>query len=615
MKKAKIVIAVLIAGLLISGLLLVLNGVEAKKAWKIEDDLEEELEELTEEEELSVIVMLKEKAKDFKEFEEEGAKVSRNYKIIPGFSAKVSKAGVKNIAKLSSVGKIYLNKPVRALLDESVPMIKADKVWAKGITGAGVKVCMVDTGVDYNHPALQGKVIAQIDTINGDLDAMDDNGHGTWTAGAVASNDATYKGVAPGASLLVAKVLDAGGGGTYDSVIAGIDWCVGEGADVVSLSLGGGTYAGTCDEDALAIAVNNAVAQGVVASVAAGNEGIDGIAIPACASQAIAVGAVDKSGYVSWWSSEGPEMDILAPGVEITSLYPGKGYAYGDGTSIACPHISGVAALMLETNSAATVSEVKEAMYTTAFPAPGCYECRFIWRGRCYSPKITECDAGDVGAGIVDAYEAYLAIQPTGPACIIDADCDDGNPCTTDVCLNPDTPDAYCQNTAKADGTTCDDGQFCTANDVCTAGVCAGATRDCSDGLGCTVDSCDEVNDACVNTPVADNTACADGVCCAGGCQVGLTECPTALMCWSGSNQYLYRNRSQLKKFCKCAQGQYGYEAYSRKRQRVTAYRYVDSGDNEDWEVVAISTRYPVYRVECPDENQYYTNQDYYYGQ
>jgi len=315
---------------------------------------------------------------------------------------------------------------------------------------------------------------------------------------------------------------------------------------------------------------------------------------------------------------------------------------------MATPHVSGVAALLIANGNATTPDEIRSALQSTAedLGAPG--------RDDTY------------GYGLVNAYAALGWTAPPVIACSADTDCDDSNPCTTDVCVNPGTTQAYCQNTAVADGTTCDDGKWCTVNDVCTAGVCSGAARDCSDTVACTVDSCDETNDTCVNTPdnsycddgvycngaescdatlgcqagtpvvcddgnecttdscnenikaceytnLPDNTACTGGVCCSGICQAGLTECPTAVKCWSGTNQNLYRAADQAKKFCKCAQGSYGYNSYKYNRSIKTVYKYTDTADNTVWDVTSVSAYGPIYSVTCTDGLAYPTNLDYYY--
>lgn len=478
-------------------------------------------------------------------------KLGYDLKIINGHSARIRAGNVLNMAREAKIKKIYMNKPVKALLDESVPLINADAVHAQGVTGAEVQVCILDTGVDDGHPALPS-LVAEYDFVNEDTDASDDNGHGTHVAGIIASNDGTYKGVAPDASLMAAKVLDATGFGTYEHVIAGVERCVEWEADIISISLGGEAYTTTCDDDILSIAVNNAVGNGVVVSVAAGNEGTAGITVPACASQAIAVGAVDKTSNVPWWSSRGPEMDIVAPGVDITSLYLNNQLATGDGTSASCPHVSGVAALLLETKSNATVAEVKDAMYSTAIPANVCYQCTRLIFGRCIRQAEVECTPEIVGAGIVDAYEAYLAIQPVGPECTADGDCDDGlfcngaETCVADVCqagtpvdcsaLSDQCNDGVCDEEldecitqVKTDGTSCEDGLFCTENDYCSVGTClSGTSKTCDDGENCTTDSCNENLDICENK--WPECGLDDG-CCGPECTSEDVDCPEENPC------------------------------------------------------------------------------------
>ncbi|MDI6826206.1 MAG: S8 family serine peptidase [Candidatus Aenigmarchaeota archaeon] len=368
---------------------------------KMDDFLKEKLQELKDGENISVIIVFEKEP-----FPRMEGEIENRFHIIPAISAKISAKEIRKLSESKEIKKVYLNKKVHILLDDSVSMIKADKVHSEGIDGTGVKVCIVDTGVDDSHPYLK-RLIAEYDFVNNDSDATDDNGHGTHIGGIIASQHPTYKGVAPGSSLIAAKVLDASGSGNYNDVMAGIEWCVDNGANVISLSLGGErTYTGNCDDDILAILVNNVVADGVIVSVAAGNSGKYGISSPACASKAIAVGAVDKNKRVIGWSSKGSELDIVAPGVDIYSTYLNNGWRSLSGTSMATPHVAGVTALLLQTKPGATVDE-------TADPVSACYEC--LWWGSClngYYRRVL-CTSSVQGAGIVDAYEAYQSLRPS----------------------------------------------------------------------------------------------------------------------------------------------------------------------------------------------------------
>lgn len=360
------------------------------------------LGKLKTQQEIDVIVLFKDKPKR----ETVRGEVRRTFHIIPAISAKITPSEIRRLVTLKGVVKIYENKEVQAILDDSVPMIRADKAWEEGIDGTGVKVCIPDTGID-DHKYLPTP-IAWIDFVNNLPQPYDDNGHGTYVTGIVVSQHPTYRGVSPGVSLMIAKVLDASGIGHYDDVIAAIEWCVENGADVISLSLGGEVFRGNCDYDIVAQAVNEAVESGVTVVVAAGNMGRKGITTPACASKAIAVGAVDKQGYVAYWSGKGRELDIVAPGVSIVSLFPEDRLAVGSGTSAAAPHVSGTIALLLGANPKLSVKEIKEALYRTASQA----RCRVCWSYICF---VRRCRKDEQGAGIVDAYAAYrhVSIAPT----------------------------------------------------------------------------------------------------------------------------------------------------------------------------------------------------------
>jgi len=160
------------------------------------------------------------KDKDMTELKAEAyAKIKNKFDFMPGVVASMDEKWVAKIKAKNNVAGVYEDYRVQAVLDQSIPQINADLVQNSGMLGAGVNVCIIDTGVNDSHPALSA-LIAEYDFVNNDNDATDDNGHGTHVAGIAASNDATYKGVAPGVSLMATKVLNAAGGGTFTDVLA-----------------------------------------------------------------------------------------------------------------------------------------------------------------------------------------------------------------------------------------------------------------------------------------------------------------------------------------------------------------------------------------------------------
>ncbi|MFC2143784.1 S8 family serine peptidase, partial [Candidatus Aenigmatarchaeota archaeon] len=281
----------------------------------------------------------------------------------------------------------------------------ADLVWAEGITGNGVSVAILDTGIDTDHPELMDSYLGGYDFVNNDAIPEDDHGHGTHVAGIITSNGAVNsnsKGSAPGAGIYMYKVCDSGGACYEDDMMAAMEAAVQAGANVMSISIGGGVYTSeNCDSDPLAAKVNWAVDQGLTAVIAAGNNG-KGVSSPGCASGAIAVGAVDSNNNIPYWSGRGDALDIVAPGVSIYSTYLNGGYGYMSGTSMATPHVAGVVSLLLETDSTLTTSEIKTALYDTANPADTCFSCKiYSWWGTCYGYREISCTPYVMGAGVV----------------------------------------------------------------------------------------------------------------------------------------------------------------------------------------------------------------------
>ncbi|MFF6960999.1 S8 family serine peptidase [Streptomyces sp. NPDC008317] len=276
----------------------------------------------------------------------------------------------------TGIDKLWLDGRVTADLKDSVPQINAPQAWAEGYDGAGEKVAVLDTGVDDTHPDLKDRIATEQSFVPGQA-VTDGNGHGTHVAstiaGSGAASDGSYKGVAPGAKLLVGKVLSNEGEGQDSWIIAGMEWAKAQGADVVSMSLGSSIPDdGT---DPMAQAVNSLSANGgPLYVIAAGNSyGAGTIGAPGSARDALTVAAVDKSDQRADFSSMGPlsggyglKPDLSAPGVDITAAMPGGGYQTMSGTSMATPHVAGAAAILKQRHPDWTAARLKDALMSTS---------------------------------------------------------------------------------------------------------------------------------------------------------------------------------------------------------------------------------------------------------
>ncbi|MBU0717024.1 MAG: S8 family serine peptidase, partial [Planctomycetes bacterium] len=357
---------------------------------------------------------------------------------------------------------------------------------------------------------------------NDDSDPEDDNGHGSHCSGIAAgglglswdpcgTGSMPFQGVAPAATLIGVKVLNSAGGGYDSDIIAGINYCAdqsasGAQADVISMSIGTGSYSGPCTHS-WAVAANNAVANGVVAVAASGNNNYsNSMCSPACGASVIAVGMTWKNDYPtcedpttnwSWgictdyapqtdqvgcFSNESDYLDVTAPGANIwsASIAAGGGSITGmSGTSMSCPTVAGLAALILDADPSLTPAEVRQ---------------------------IIRDGAIDMGPTGFDRAYGYGRVDVINSLELLDTSC-----------------------TIPAD---CDDGLWCNGAEDCVSGSCvAGTPPNCSDGVACTTDTCNESTDSCVHTP--NNGYCGDGLFCNGaetchvtlGCQAGTDPC------------------------------------------------------------------------------------------
>ncbi|MFG1942186.1 S8 family serine peptidase [Nonomuraea sp. NPDC048826] len=293
--------------------------------------------------------------------------------------------GLAKSAPLSGgIARIWLDGKVKADLSESVPMVGAPQAWARGHDGTGVKIAVLDTGADPAHPDLAGQ-IADSRSFVPDEAVQDGHGHGTHVAATIsgtgAASDGRHKGVAPGARLVVGKVLDNTGSGQESWIIEGMEWAARSGVKAVSMSLGGAPTDGT---DPLSQAVDDLTAEtGTLFVIAAGNLGAEEtVSAPGAATEALTVAAVDKSDRLAGFSSRGPRVgdaglkpDIAAPGVDIVAARAAgtimgtpvdEHYTSANGTSMATPHVAGAVAIMAQRHPDWTGKQLKAALVSTA---------------------------------------------------------------------------------------------------------------------------------------------------------------------------------------------------------------------------------------------------------
>ena len=247
-----------------------------------------------------------------------------------------------------------------------IKKIKADCAWDTNIGAGNIKVAVVDTGVDYNHEDLAGTVIKGYDFVNNDNDPKDDQGHGTHVAGTVAAtinNNKGVVGVGPNVKILAVKVLNSAGSGTWSQVANGIIYAADHGARVINLSLGGPSPSQTVQN-----AVNYAWNKGVLVACAAGNSGAGAPGYPAAYPSCLAVAATDQNDQRASFSQFAPN-GVAAPGVGILSTTMGNTYGNKSGTSMATPHVAGLAGLLFGQNPNRTNARVRQILLATTDPA------------------------------------------------------------------------------------------------------------------------------------------------------------------------------------------------------------------------------------------------------
>ncbi len=347
-----------------------------------------------------------------------GGKIKAVYHTKPALATSLSQEAIYGLRMNPNIAYIVEDLEV-FLMEETLPWgvdrIDADVVHGYN-KGVGVNIAIMDTGMDYNHPDLAvnyrgGYDFAGATGADGDPDPdpMDFDGHGTHCAGIVAAvvgNGMGVIGVAPEANLYALKVFSDDGDGYYSDVILALEWCIDTRTDgdpdndiqVISMSFGSSYYAG---DPGIKPWIDEAYAAGILLVGSAGNEGNQGgggdnVIYPARYDSVIAVGATDDADRRSSWSSTGHDLELMAPGVSIYSTYWDDTYSTLSGTSMACPHVTGTAALVIAGEGLTNVDVRLRLRETADDLGPAGFDTRY-------------------GYGLVDADEAAPAIDTTPP--------------------------------------------------------------------------------------------------------------------------------------------------------------------------------------------------------
>jgi PGF-pre-PGF domain-containing protein len=412
--KAKISFVFCMSLLILIAAVSAISAADSPKKLSIE--LEQKMQSMDSHDSSDVIVILKEPKKglgiqnepekkaSFKASQEDvisseniNPKILRRFSLVNSFSASLSKSEIEKLEKNENVEKIYYPKSFSVALQDSAPQINADDVWTKqinsvNITGSNEAICILDTGINANHPAFSGRIIAQHcyeslaprcpNNQTEDTNASDDNGHGTHVAG-IAAASGVINGVARGANIVAIKMMNSAGSGDELDLDEGLEWCINNASiyniTAISMSLGTKyTFSDYCDDSGLTNAlINQAIAKNITVLVAAGNNAtvLNQVAWPACIQNVTAVGGVDKNNNIfSTFSRWNKTNFILAPGVDINSTCGSGscsgGYTTMQGTSMATPHVAGAVALLqqyskLKNNRTLTAREVFNALKNT----------------------------------------------------------------------------------------------------------------------------------------------------------------------------------------------------------------------------------------------------------
>src|SRR3989344_447313 len=416
-----------------------------------------------------------------------------------------------NLLDNSSIDEIILDQPVDVLLGESEIIIRSlDARNDFGLTGKNKRVCILDTGVDYSHPSITNYKKGQ-DFVNNDSDPMDDNGHGTSVSGVISR-------IAPESDIYMAKVMDANGQGYESYVLEGLQWCIDNKADIISFSIGSGSYNGFCYTNVVAELSNMAVEQGIFVVAATGNDGTTALKSPSCASNATRVSSTDKQDAIASFANVNKFVDLFAPGVNVYVPILGGGFASLSGTSISAPMVSAGAALVLE-NESLNPSELKYVLRSTGNPIK--YMIDFVTeinisRLDVYNAIINNVTmlpynySGEQGTGNESNF-TLLVNGCSDSSCVSGTACCNGGGVTCVVstgtsytCLDADTSSASCAKTCDEAGTSAGACQFgFYSARAWLASACCG--DDVGEGYA---SGSDGTNFCCEGSSTADDSFC-----------------------------------------------------------------------------------------------------------
>jgi len=410
--------------------------------------------------------------------------VTQQFETLPGLVGDVTAQGLDALLAHPAVESVALDLPVEIALTESAHVIGADAVWHDwGLTGNGVTVAVLDTGIDPTHPDLADNLITQKCFSHGSCppdnsdesdSALDGNGHGTHIAGIITGRgESSPRGIAPDTDIVAVKVMNDNGGGYTSDVIAAIDWIIANQAELnvkaINLSLGGGAYQGVCDAvDAntqlYAQAVEAARQAGITVFAAAGNQGqTDALMAPACVSGVVSVGATYDSDFgsvtlgrctdenpavdqIACASNRGAELDLLAPGISIVSTGLGGGERSESGTSMSTAHASAVAALLLQAEPGLLPDDVEITLEETGVAVTDPVTGRVF--PRLDAPAAVSRIAGTQAVNVSGTVLLQSRQDHSGTEVYLSDDCD--TPVATGAAVTTTGPDGYFEITVSA---------------------------------------------------------------------------------------------------------------------------------------------------------------------